>query len=55
MSRIDVVPDGKKDYKVLYNFVQDGVSHRSLKIANLEAQRLHEKHPHAELNLREEK
>ena len=53
MSRIDVVANGR-DYKVMLNFIQSGTSHKSQKIANLEAKRLQEKYPHAQLNLMEE-
>ena len=51
MSRIDVVPDGKK-FKILVNFVKESISFNSPLLANKEAGQMHEaKYPHAQLNL----
>ena len=51
MSRIDVVPDGKK-FKILVNFIQESIAFTSVLLANKEASQIHDhKYPHAQLNL----
>jgi len=51
MSRIDVVPSDKK-WKILINFVQQGVELSSPDLANQEAEALKKKHyPKAEIHL----
>lgn len=52
MSRIDVVPAEKSRFKVLVNFVQQGIDYSSSRLANKEATRIHKTQaPHAELHL----
>jgi hypothetical protein len=52
MSRIEVVRDGKKRWKVMVNYVKRGVSVTSPLLANKEATAIKDKElPHAELHL----
>ena len=52
MSRIDVVPGDEHKFKVLVNFVQNGVELSSRDLANQEAVALKKKHyPKAEMHL----
>jgi len=56
MSRIDVIPDEDDKFKVLINFVQQGVSYSTVALANQEAAKLRDAHyPKAEMHLAKEK
>jgi hypothetical protein len=52
MSRIDVVPAEKKNkFKVLVNFIQRGTDLSTAQTANTQAEQIHAKSPHFDLNL----
>jgi len=56
MSRIDVVQGEKHKFKILVNFVQQGVELSSSVLANQEAVNLQKKHhPKAEMHLCKQK
>jgi len=54
MSRVDVIKAEKGKFKVLVNFIQQGVHYTTSSIANREATAIHSTMPNASLTLVQE-
>lgn len=54
MSRIDVRPAENGRFKVLVNYIQQGVAYHTAQLANQEAKKVLDNMPHAEIHYAKE-